>query len=119
MMRLTLGYPPQANHMFTVARGRKIKSGKYRDWLDEQGWDIANQMNLSGAKRLDGKLHVRFRVERPDRRRRDIDNLAKPMLDLLVKAGAIADDSNTESLFLMWVPCEAKPAVVHCEIEEI
>jgi crossover junction endodeoxyribonuclease RusA len=105
--------------MYTVARGRKIKSANYRTWQDAHASELAHQMRLAGAKQLGGKVHIRFRVERPDKRRRDIDNLAKPMLDLLVKAGAIADDSNTESLFLMWVPCDAKPAVVHCEIEEI
>jgi len=119
MIRLTLSYPPQTNHMYTVARGRKIKSGKYREWLDNQGWAVAHQFMLSGQSGLPGKFRVRFGVERPDRRRRDLDNLLKPLMDALVKGGAIADDSNAESISISWMPREGNPPVVHVEIEEI
>jgi len=47
---------------------------------------------------LDGPLVVTIDVHPPDRRRRDLDNLFKGILDALEKGGAYHDDSQIEDL---------------------
>jgi crossover junction endodeoxyribonuclease RusA len=43
-------------------------------------------------------------VGRPDKRKRDIDNLLKPVLDALQMSGVIQDDHYAQSVFAQWVP---------------
>ncbi len=42
---------------------------------------------------LDGPLEIDIRVYPPDRRRRDVDNLQKALLDAFEHGGAYTDDS--------------------------
>lgn len=53
-------------------------------------------------------VSVSISLVRPDRRRRDIDNLLKPLLDLLVRSGLLADDSFVHDLHIKWA---TKPQV--------
>jgi Holliday junction resolvase RusA-like endonuclease len=39
----------------------------------------------------------------PDKRRRDLGNLEKPISDLLQSLGVIDDDSNARAINLQWV----------------
>lgn len=48
--------------------------------------------------RLGGSLEVNLIAHPPDRRRRDIDNLIKPLLDSLMYAQVIADDVHVDRL---------------------
>jgi Holliday junction resolvase RusA-like endonuclease len=45
---------------------------------------------------------VRILLIKPDRRRRDVDNYGKSILDALVLSGVIEDDSLIEKLMLAW-----------------
>jgi crossover junction endodeoxyribonuclease RusA len=47
---------------------------------------------------LAGPLQVELLACPPDRRRRDLDNLQKALLDAVVAAGVIADDSHIDDL---------------------
>ena len=47
---------------------------------------------------MDGPLCVSIDVHPPDRRRRDIDNLQKALLDALAHGGAYHDDSQIARL---------------------
>lgn len=116
MISLTIPYPPQTNHLMTVVRGRKIKSRKYREWLDLVCPIIAHQMR--DQKPIEGPFHISLEVDRPDRRRRDLDNTAKAQLDALVISGAIRDDSDSLSIIMKWAgPDPVKPASARIEIE--
>lgn len=83
-MKLTLPYPPQVNHYYTVARGRKILSSKGRAYKDEVGW-LTIRLNP-----LDGDLSIKVIAYRP-RKVGDLDNVLKPVLDSL-KGYAFHDD---------------------------
>lgn len=48
-----------------------------------------------------GKLAVRLDCYPPDRRRRDLDNLPKSILDALQHAGLIVDDSDIDELHIV------------------
>lgn len=47
---------------------------------------------------MSGRLCAKIELYPPDRRRRDIDNLLKPLLDALTHGGAIADDELFDEL---------------------
>lgn len=106
MIRLTLPYPPTANNMHTVARGRKIKSAEYRQWERRTlAVLLAGPFGITVPGKpthLPGPYNITIECDRPDRRRRDLGNLEKPVSDLLVSAGVIADDSNAQSITLRW-----------------
>jgi Holliday junction resolvase RusA-like endonuclease len=80
--------PPSLNNLFlNVNRKGRIKTAIYKDWLvrAQTGWHVP------------GKIRVRLTFNRADTRA-DLDNLQKPVLDLLVQAGRIADDRNVVEL---------------------
>jgi Holliday junction resolvase RusA-like endonuclease len=45
------------------------------------------------VRALDGPLEIEINLHPPDRRRRDVDNALKSLLDALQHGGAYADDS--------------------------
>lgn len=91
-----LPWPPSNNHYYTVVRGRKILSKAGRDYATSAVVACAGQGRP--AKPLSGRLRVEVVVCPPDRRKRDLDNLAKPVLDALTKGGVIEDDSLIDDL---------------------
>lgn len=95
--RINLDWPPTVNHYYTVARGRKILSQRGRDYKKAQGWQMIAQ---TIAKHMSGKFKVHITANPPDRRRRDLDNLLKPILDCLTEYGAITDDSDIDELLI-------------------
>jgi hypothetical protein len=50
-----------------------------------------------------GKYKIMIRVLRPDKRRRDIDNLSKAACDFLQYAKIIEDDCLCEAIYCKWV----------------
>lgn len=50
------------------------------------------------AQPLSCRVRVEVLAYPPDRRRRDLDNLLKPLLDSLVHAGVVKDDSLIDDL---------------------
>jgi crossover junction endodeoxyribonuclease RusA len=100
LIELTVEYPPSANQLWRAVPGRGvIKSKVYRDWLKINLWIISGQLKT----KVTGQYVVVFEASRPDKRRRDIDNLIKPLMDLIVQAGAVEDDSLCAELTAKWV----------------
>jgi Holliday junction resolvase RusA-like endonuclease len=78
-IKLTLPYPPQANHVYTVARGRKILSSQGRAYKQA----VAVIAALSrGARLIEEPVEVNVKIYRP-RRAGDLDNTLKVLLDSL------------------------------------
>jgi crossover junction endodeoxyribonuclease RusA len=74
------------------------KSKRYMNWERTAGWELAIQR----PARITGPVTVVISAGRPDRRRRDIDNLAKSLLDLLVAHRVMDDDSLVRSVTSRW-----------------
>jgi crossover junction endodeoxyribonuclease RusA len=71
--------------------------------------------SLLGAKRFEtlaGRLDVRINLTMPDRRRRDLDNAMKPLLDALQHAGVYEDDSQIDRLLIERNPNGTPRAVI-------
>lgn len=92
MIRLTLPYPPQLNHLYAVVRGRKILSSKGRQYRE----DAARIARDAGTRPLSGKVQVTLTIYRP-RRAGDIDNLFKAPFDAM-KGIAWGDDAQVKKL---------------------
>lgn len=92
MSYYSLPYPPTDNHYYTVARGRKILSMRGREYRD---WVYGNVLER-GGKPLRGRLEAQVQLTMPDRRKRDICNVLKALMDALQYAGAFEDDAQLD-----------------------
>lgn len=92
-MKATLPKPPSINHIYGYsarggyARSYITKEGK--DWFENAGKLLKKQWKK--RKMMEEQCEVW--VELHTSRRQDVDNIAKPLLDLLVKTGYLKDDS--------------------------
>lgn len=50
----------------------------------------------TGVKKICGPVKVSIRLHPPDAKRRDLDNIFKPLMDALMFAAVIEDDSNVK-----------------------
>lgn len=84
---ITLPYPPQANHLYAVVRGRKVLSREGRQYREASAAMALSQ----GMRPIDaGEVVVKLKAFRP-RRAGDLDNVLKASLDSL-KGIAWSDD---------------------------
>lgn len=96
---LTLPWPPSMNTYWRTFQGRMIISAKGRAYREAVIEQVMLQGGLKGYK---GKLVVEIEAYRPDKRKRDLDNLLKAALDGCTHAGVWEDDSNIVDLRIYW-----------------
>lgn len=89
MIELRLPLPPSTNQIWRRGRDQTYRSENYRAWLAEAGWTAKAQR----PGKVVGPYALTVRATRPDRRKWDLDNLLKPISDLLCSIGVIEDDS--------------------------
>lgn len=112
--------PFSANKMFTpIARGKLIKSKKYRDWIDKNLPILKD--NLEPIKKFPIELEFVLYSNYEWVRKNDIDNLIKPIVDLLVKAEIVPDDTaryvENISIRHVWLIGEPKLMIYCHQIE--
>lgn len=97
-LTLELGAPPSANVLY-VARGRgRCKSSVYQRWIRASRAAVVEARGVGLWSCGEGPYAVEL-LARIDRRR-DLDNIAKPVLDLLVVTGCVPDDRWCDELVL-------------------
>lgn len=104
-LTIVLPFPPSVNHYW-----RHVVMGKYvRTLISAPGREFkrkvarALQAQLGGQREpILGACRLYVALHAPDRRRRDVDNYAKALLDSLTEAGVWADDSQIRDLRLVW-----------------
>ena len=87
-----LPYPPTINTYWRKFRNHMTISKRGRAFRN------AVCLALRGSEPLEGPLLVKIRAYPPDRRKRDIDNIQKPLLDALEKGKAFFDDNQISVL---------------------
>lgn len=101
MVLIDLTLPPSANQRlipYVINLTRRIigikDSPKYREWMELEARKIKNEIQTPYAE----PVYVYMEITFPDRRKRDLDNMAKPVCDVLKLAGIYDDDSLIEFL---------------------
>lgn len=89
MVFLELPYPPSVNHYYRRVGPRTLISREGRAYREK----VCALLAARGVETLTGPVQVKVEVYPPDRRRRDIDNVLKALLDAIEKGGAYRDDS--------------------------
>ena len=96
MLTFSIPAAPSANNLFFNAPGRgRVKSDRYRTWRQAAG----NEMRIDGTKlRTWETICGRAAIEITCNPRGDIDNRAKPIIDLLVHMAVLKADRQVDEL---------------------
>lgn len=113
MITMRVGWPPSVNRYWRHPSsgrlaGRHLISTEgrlYRSLVAE-----STRIYAIGAP-LTGRLSVQLQAAPPDRRKRDLDNILKSLLDALTHAGVIEDDSQIDYLSIIRMPPAAPGSV--------
>lgn len=103
----SLPVPPSTNNLFASAPGRgRVKTPHYTRWLTQAGWliKLAKQPKIEGAYKL--------RITVPQKTRADLDNMIKPLVDVLVSMGATSDDKHLRSISIRREEAEKAALVI-------
>jgi Holliday junction resolvase RusA-like endonuclease len=101
-MTIRLPYPPSLNRLYRAVRGRSVKSADGRAYAS-----LASGLVMASRVRVTGPFVLSVLAVRPDKRARDLDNLLKPVLDVLQAGGAIENDSLCQCLMIRWADVSA------------
>ena len=111
-MRFQFEFPPSTNNLWMPVKGKGlVKTKEYRAWQDANAWIIRQQI---GLVKIEGPFEAYFVFERPDRRKRDLDNLLKASLDCIENARVVENDYLCQKLTAEWINRYGRS--VYCEI---
>jgi len=115
-MDLVLPYPPSINHYWRRVGPRTLISREGRAFRR----DVCALLGGGGPRKppADGRIALAMDAFPPDRRRRDLDNLQKPVLDALEHAGVYEDDSQIDLLVTRRRPV-VKPGRIEIRLDEL
>ena len=128
MINLTLPWPPSVNHYWFRNKNGSMRVGEkgvlFRDAVNNLIFEEAGirwrasfsspdfkPLPIFISKKEAEESFITFKTERlkvvieayaPDKRRRDLDNLQKALLDSLTYAGVWADDDQVDDLRIYW-----------------
>ena len=89
MITLELPWPPSVNHYYRHVGPRVLISREGRQYREV----VATRIKAAGVKKFTEKVELRIQFYPPDKRRRDVDNLLKCVLDTFTIGGLYDDDS--------------------------
>ena len=118
-LSISLPFPPSVNQAYRHWKGRMLKSKAGREYQKSVNfvW-VAMKQDKRAVEFGEDRLRVTIFVYPPDKRRRDLDNLGKLLLDGLEKVGVYENDSQIDNLTYVhcWIE---KPGRVAVNIENV
>ena len=103
-----LPFPPSVNHYWRHVGHRTLISRTGRAYRQQVLYDVQQL----GLRAITGPIKLEVIATRPDRRRRDVDNLLKSLLDALDHADVYEDDSQIQDLRITWECDENQQPVI-------
>jgi crossover junction endodeoxyribonuclease RusA len=103
-MEVELPFPPSVNHLWRRVGYRTLISREGRRFRRR----VVAILEAMRVRPLAGKLAIQVEVHPPDRRRRDLDNVLKALLDALEHGGAYTDDAQIVEIHI-WKCAAAAP----------
>ena len=94
MFELELPWPPSVNHYYRHVGHRVLISREGRAYRQT----VCSILRKIDARMLDGPIVMMIDAHPPDRRRRDLDNILKCILDSLQHGQMYRDDSQIKEL---------------------
>lgn len=89
----TIQEPFSANKMYApVARGKMVKSKKYNEWINKNICIIKD--TLIPANKFPIEVEILILADSQWKMKCDPDNIVKPIVDLLVRAEIVPDDTS-------------------------
>jgi len=95
---LTIPFPPTLNHNIGRRGGRYFQSGEYKSFLSQVGWLWLKAVPMNWSK--ESRYSVAIELIYNTRRKYDVDNRVKPILDALTRAGAWNDDAQVDEILV-------------------
>lgn len=95
LLRFELPYPPSVNHYYIRTSTGVIISHRGTQYRRDVGYLLNRYRN---ACRSDARLTVTINVLPPDKRKRDIDNILKCLLDAMEYAKVYDNDNQIDML---------------------
>lgn len=111
---IELPWPPSVNHYWRRCGARYFVSLKGKTFRDN-----VHHICDTTSHKFDNKVRLRVTIEAypPDRRRRDLDNILKSLLDSLQHAQIYEDDNQIDDIRVIRMPLlESKVIVTICQI---
>jgi len=116
---ITLPFPPSTNTYWrSIGRGRVIISKRGREYREEVVYACIVERGAINPAPMEGRLVVSIEAFAPDKRRRDLDNMLKAVLDALEHAKIYENDSQIDDLRIVRMP-SGKPGKIVISVEEI
>ena len=117
MFNVELPCPPSSNRIWRMARGRTIKSKEYRQWLKSchaYVWFKHQEHEMYTCP-----IKVSIIYIPPSKVRKDLDNILKPILDLLELAEVVENDRLVHQIDLRLDPPHKSNDRVLVSVEEL
>lgn len=93
---LTIPFPPTLNHNIGRNGGRYYKDDGYKRFQNQVGWLWLKALPPTWSQTA--RYCVAIELIYDSKRRYDVDNRVKPVLDALTKAGVWRDDSQVDMI---------------------
>jgi crossover junction endodeoxyribonuclease RusA len=98
VLRIELPYPPSINHYYLRTPHGVILGAKGKSYRRDACLLLARYKGYCGSER---RLAVTINMFPPDKKKRDIDNIAKGVLDSLQYAKIYGDDNQIDILTIV------------------
>lgn len=114
---LELQMPPSLNTLYPTVGNRRALSKAGKAWYAKSLYSIRSQWNKVGFNKQ--RVMITIWLTFQDNRRRDIDNVIKPILDCITKSGIWKDDSQVDELRVIRCHYNNTPASAKMMIKTI